>query len=855
MNTFDRAAFLARVIFWCAGCLLCRPGGDIHSQTMHWSSRGVGGGGSLYSPNINPTNNDEFYVGCDMSGLYHTTDFGSSYALMDFRQIQGGHDSRVQYTQDPKILYCITYANDLALPVRSTDGGKSWTPLPGNPDPSETTYSISADFNNPDRVIISYYGSVMASTDGGKSFATVHTARNSGSGITVGGAFFDGNDVYLGTNDGLLVSTNGGTSFGVAPAGGLGGAERIFSLAGAKKGNALRFFCLTADSGDIYVGVPGSDYWGFMKGVYSLDYGSANWTSRMTGIIPGTDYLMYVATAQNDTAIAYLGGSSSSGVPNIMKTTNGGAGWTHVFTSPNNQNISTGWSGDGGDRGWGFGECVFGLAVAPNNSGRVLFTDFGFVHRTGDGGTTWQQAYLSSSDQNLPARLTPQGKSYHGIGLEVTSCWQVFWSGPADVFACFTDIEGIRSTDGGESWSFNYTGRTANTMYRIVQNPSTGTLYAATSNIHDMYQSTRLQDAQLDANDPQGKIISSTDRGATWKDIHTFGHPVFWLALDPNATGRMYASVVHSTIGGVYVTNDLQDGAASVWTPLPPPQGTQGHPASLVVLKDGSLVCTYSGRRTSAGFTPSSGVFIYSPGPGIWTDVSDPGMRYWTKDIVVDPSDAAQKKWYAGVFSGWGGPPNGLGGLYRTTNRGTSWTKISSLDRVTTCAINPSNPSEAYLTTETNGLWHTAALNAPSPSFALDATYPFRQPERVYFNPYTPGEVWVSSFGGGIMVGSPVSSVIDGRVEDMPSGYVLGQNYPNPFNPATTIRYALLQRSHVQLSVSNMLGQRVAELVDRTEGPGVHEVKFNAAEFASGVYIYTLRAGNFIQSKKLLLVR
>jgi hypothetical protein len=49
---------------------LVHPGGDVLSQTVHWSSRGVGGGGSLYSPSINPANNDEFYVGCDMSGLY-----------------------------------------------------------------------------------------------------------------------------------------------------------------------------------------------------------------------------------------------------------------------------------------------------------------------------------------------------------------------------------------------------------------------------------------------------------------------------------------------------------------------------------------------------------------------------------------------------------------------------------------------------------------------------------------------------------------------------------------------------------------------------------------------------------------
>ena len=213
MKTIGRSAF---PLLLCTCGLLIHPGGGILSQTLHWSSRGVGGGGSLYSPAINPADNNEFYVGCDMSGLYHTTDFGSSYSLMDFRQIQGGHDSRVQFTQDPRILYCITCANDQALPVRSTDGGKSWSTLPGNPDPSETTYSIAADFNNPDRVIISWYSSILASTDGGKSFTSVHTARNSGSGVTVGGAFFDGNNVYL-TIDSYIqaaLQQSGGKVFG-----------------------------------------------------------------------------------------------------------------------------------------------------------------------------------------------------------------------------------------------------------------------------------------------------------------------------------------------------------------------------------------------------------------------------------------------------------------------------------------------------------------------------------------------------------------------------------------------------------------------------------------------------------------
>ena len=227
MASIQSAAFVVRRLLLCAGCLLAGTVGDIHAQAMHWSSRGVGGGGSLYSPSINPANNDEYYVGCDMSGLYHTTDFGSSYTLMDFRQIQGGHDSRVQYTQNPNILYCITYANDQALPVRSTDGGRTWSTLPGNPDPTETTYSIAVDYNNANHVITSYYGTIQASTDGGTSFVTVHAARNAGSGVTLGGAFFDGNSVYLGTSDGLLLSTNGGATFSAAPVGGLPGAEGL----------------------------------------------------------------------------------------------------------------------------------------------------------------------------------------------------------------------------------------------------------------------------------------------------------------------------------------------------------------------------------------------------------------------------------------------------------------------------------------------------------------------------------------------------------------------------------------------------------------------------------------------------
>ncbi len=846
-----------------AGCCLLFPV-LVTSQSLLWQSRGVGGGGSLYSPSINPANESEYFVGCDMSGLYHSTDFGDSYTVMNFLEIQGGHNSKIQFTSDPKILYCVSYANDQAVPVKSTDGGASWMPLPGNPDQSEETYTIAVDYNVPDRVLIGYYGSVFFSPDGGTSFHLIYTAKNSGAGVTIGGVFFGGNALYLGTSEGLIVSTDGGTTFVPQAANGLGPGERIFSFAAARQGARLRFYCLTADSNDVYVGVPGSDYWGFMKGVYSMDDGSGTWVPRMNGITAGTDFLMFVAAAQTDTATVYLGGSNSSGTPNIMRSSDAGATWSHVFLSTGNANISTGWSGDGGDRGWGYGECVFGLTVAPTNSQRVLFTDFGFVHRTTDGGTSWRQAYLSPADANPAGQATPDGKSYHGVGLEVTSCWQIFWIDRENMFAGFSDIKGVRSTDAGHSWSFKYSGHDANTMYRIARNEADGTLYGATSNIHDMYQSTRLQDAQLDAADAGGKILSSTDNGVHWSTVHLFNHPVFWIAIDPGNQKRMYASVVHSTQGGVYATDDLEDGVLSQWTKLSNPPRTEGHPASLVVLNDGTLVCTYSGRRTSAGFTASSGVFVYNPVLKTWRNASDPGMRYWTKDIVIDPGDTTENSWYVGVFSGWGGPPNGLGGLYRTKDRGATWKRISDLDRVTSCTINPANPSEMYLTTETNGLWRSTSLSAVSPSFNLVTSFPFRQPERVFYNPFDQGELWISTFGAGMMMSSiTATSVAAGpNPVAIPAQVRLLPNYPNPFNPSTIIRYTIegsrLQVSgvsNVRLVIYDVLGREVATLVNEKQSPGPYEVKFDGGNLSSGAYYYRLTAGNVTETRPMILMK
>lgn len=91
---------------------------------------------------------------------------------------------------------------------------------------------------------------------------------------------------------------------------------------------------------------------------------------------------------------------------------------------------------------------------------------------------------------------------------------------------------------------------------------------------------------------------------------------------------------------------------------------------------------------------------------------------------------------------------------------------------------------------------------------------------------------------------------------EIPETFTLFQNYPNPFNPATTIKFGLPNQQHVRLEVYNMLGKRVAVLLDEQKQAGFYEVEFRANEFSSGVYFYRLSAGaEFVELKKMLLVK
>jgi hypothetical protein len=88
-----------------------------------------------------------------------------------------------------------------------------------------------------------------------------------------------------------------------------------------------------------------------------------------------------------------------------------------------------------------------------------------------------------------------------------------------------------------------------------------------------------------------------------------------------------------------------------------------------------------------------------------------------------------------------------------------------------------------------------------------------------------------------------------------PKDFELSQNYPNPFNPTTVIKYSITKEAKVTLKVFDVLGRVVETLVNTKQAANSYEVSFNASKLASGVYIYQLEAGDFVQSMKMMLIK
>ena len=104
-------------------------------------------------------------------------------------------------------------------------------------------------------------------------------------------------------------------------------------------------------------------------------------------------------------------------------------------------------------------------------------------------------------------------------------------------------------------------------------------------------------------------------------------------------------------------------------------------------------------------------------------------------------------------------------------------------------------------------------------------------------------------------VNASVTNVEEPSVDGLPTKFALNQNYPNPFNPSTSISYNIPESGLVELNVYDMLGNKIKTLVNEQKSAGNYEVRFDASNLSSGMYIYRLITSGFTETKKMLFMK
>ena len=326
-------------------------------------------------------------------------------------------------------------------------------------------------------------------------------------------------------------------------------------------------------------------------------------------------------------------------------------------------------------------------------------------------------------------------------------------------------------------------------------------------------------------------IIKSKDFGKTWaradsgmKIIGDGPIPVM-LAIDPNHPDTLFAGT-----GGAFAgPNYRSTNGGTSWEVL----------AGTGRLANGATAVAVNPKSSLEVFVATTAGLLRSEDGGTsWSYLGFDTLEI--RRIAFDPTG---REVYLGV--------NDVKGFYRTIDHGQTWNAqirgLPDAARTSDLVVSPDSlHPQAYIAVwnqdgygvyraGSDWIWHQiSAAGMQVSCIALDDSVLFAGGYGVYSTKV------VTSLPVGVRA---------------PTAFDLFQNYPNPFNPSTAIRYALPQRTHVTLTVFNILGQHVATLVDAVGEAGFHEAGFDGSGLASGLYIYRLQAGDFVRCRKMALVK
>jgi ligand-binding sensor domain-containing protein len=695
-------------------------------------------------------------------------------------------------------------------------------------------------------------GGIFLSTNNGTNWINAGLANISISSLAVSTTGTGGTNLFAGADGGVYLSTNNGTSWTAVNNGLTNPYVTALSVSGTNlfAGTSGYGIYLSTNNGTSWTavnnGLTNSDvrafavsgtnlFAGTYGGVYLSTNNGTSWTAVNNGLT-GTysTYVNVLAVSGTNLFAGTYGG--------VFLSTNNGTSWTADTVGLTNSSVSS-------------------LAVNPTGTGSTnLFvgTSSG-VYLSTNNGTNWINAGLANI-------------SISSLAVSITG------TGGTNLFAG-ADGGVYLSTNNGTSWTAVDSGLTAIALSSFATFPNgvSGTnLYAGTN----------------------GGVFFSTNNGTSWTGMN-MGFPAnlsaFSLAVSPDNEKTGVTNLFAATWGdGVYLSTDNGNSWIAVNNGL-----LNTFVSSLAVFTNSVGVTNlFAGTSGGVYLSTNNGTSWSGINNGLSTDIgmyciaiSPAGTLFAERDlyeksnygvifrsindgsswIAIDTlyTGGALEKFYFSTADVRTGKTNLLvvtfNGVFLSTDNGTNWTEVNSdwpnnynVSSLVTSGENIFVGTEflaysdgvyylssggVYLSTNNGTSWGNVSTGLPNPSIGsllgTDGTNLFADAN---------GIVWMR----------PLSEMITAVKYDqsnLPISYSMQQNYPNPFNPSTMINYSVPKSGLVTIKVYDILGREIATLVNGEKPTGNYNVEFNASRLSSGIYFYRMQAGNFVETKKLLLLK
>jgi photosystem II stability/assembly factor-like uncharacterized protein len=737
---------------WCWGLVLALAGAawgqNEQGSKPAWTSLGLGGGGAMFTPAISPADSRLILLNCDMSGAYRSTDGGKSWEMIHYRQLSSStHVRPAWHPADPNAAFA---AGGDRGPLKVTrDRGKTWSIVPGGPS---AVSAIAIDPGQPDRILVGTGRTIARSTDGGKSWQEA-----TGPGGHVLEFHFDQTSpvrhrtCFASTERSILRSDDGGATWRDLGArfGSASGPIVSFTGGSNKESQSCVLYCSIAsraENGQI------------RGGIYRSDDRGQTWTRAMgdgidlraepdEGQPPQPAQYEFVLTTDVNPARVYAALSSNG---KVFRSDDRGATWRSTLVQSRRSpgfNVSPNYRLDE-TNGWG--EYISGFGINAADPDHVIVTDWMDCLITHDGGKTWEAAHTRSAED---AGRRGKGMRWINTGLVVTTVWHYYLDPfePDRHYIAYTDIGFARSTDAGRTWYWQFGRPLRNTTYELAFDPQTpGTIWAAFADLHDIPNYNVIAGRHYSPR-ASGGVGISTDFGATWKDTSRGlpGKPITSVVVDPKSPAgsrTLYASAFED---GVYKSTDGGKSWAKVSQGLGAP-GINVRACRIILHPDGTLFCLVTALRKEGRYIAQGpGLYRSSNGAATWEWINRSQPLLWPKDYDVDPRDSRV------IYLGAADAGNAQGGLYKTADGGASWARVARKGGdcfgATVC---PRRPDWVYLCIaegdQEPGLW--LSKDAGQTWKALDGM-PFRNAQRVTFDPRDDSVIYVSTFGGSVWRG------------------------------------------------------------------------------------------------------